>query len=200
MSAKKIGPGRGRPRGFDTEAAVETAMKLFHERGYDGVGVAELGQAIGVKAPSLYAAFGSKLGLFERAVALYLAEGGRFVAEALSREDGLAEVLRDLLLKAAEAYTSGDCPSGCLVMDSTRNAADPEARDLTAALKRRSRAAIRDRIARDCPEQAAELADYVMVALYGLSAAARDGLPREALRGVAASFAAELARRIEAAK
>ena len=49
---------------------METALALFHERGYDAVGVAELSQATGVKPPSLYAAFGSKQGLFERAVAL----------------------------------------------------------------------------------------------------------------------------------
>ncbi len=197
MIDKKICTGPGRPRGFDPEAAVEIAMRLFHERGYDGVGVAELCEAIGVKAPSLYAAFGSKLGLFERAVALYLAEGGRFMAEALSAEAGLAEGLRGLLLRAAETYTAGDCPPGCLVMDGASRSADPEARDLTASLKRQARSMIRARIARDCPERAGELADYVMVALYGLSAAARDGMSRKALRGVAAGFAAELTRRIE---
>ncbi len=199
MTDKKKCPGPGRPRGFDPDAAVEIATKLFHERGYDGVGVAELCEAIGVKPPSLYAAFGSKLGLFERAVALYLAEGGRFMAEALSAETGLAETLRGLLLRAAETYTAGDCPPGCLVMDGASRSADPEARDLTAALKRQARSMIRDRIRRDCPREAGALADYVMVALYGLSAAARDGMSRKALRGVAAGFATELTRRLDAA-
>ena len=199
VTDKKICSRPGRPRGFDPEAAVETAMRLFHERGYDGVGVAELCDAIGVKAPSLYAAFGSKEGLFERAVELYLATGGRFVAEALAADAGLAETLRGLLLRAAEAYGAKDCPPGCLVMDATRNAADPKARDLTAALKRQSRKRLRERIARERPDLAAELADHVMVALYGLSAASRDGMSRKALRGVAEGLAAGIARRIEGA-
>ena len=197
MTDKKICARPGRPRSFDPEAAVETAMTLFHERGYDGVGVAELCAAVGVKPPSLYAAFGSKEGLFERALELYLATGGRFVAEALAVDAGLAETLRGLLLRAAEVYGAEDGPPGCLVMDATRNCTDPKARDLTAALKRRSRQRLRDRIARARPDLAAELADHVVVALYGLSAAARDGMSRKALRGVAEGLAAGITRRIE---
>ena len=199
MTDKKISPGPGRPRSFDPEAAVETAMKLFHERGYDGVGVAELCEAIGVKAPSLYAAFGSKEGLFQRAVELYLTTGGRFLAEALSVEAGLADTLRGLLMGAAQAYSAKDCPPGCLVMDGARDASDPKARDLTASLKRLSRQRLRDRIARERPDLAAELADHVMVSLYGLSAAARDGMSRKALCGVAEGLAEGLARRIDEA-
>ena len=172
-------------------------MLLFHERGYDGVSVAELCDAIGVKAPSLYSAFGSKEGLFARAVERYLATGGRFVAEALAADAGLAETLRGLLLRAAEVYGAKDCPPGCLVLASTRSVTDPKARDLTAVLKRQSRQRLRDRIARERPDLAAELADHVMVALYGLSSAARDGMSRKALRGVAEGLAAGVLRRIE---
>ena len=46
-------------------------MKLFHARGYDAVGVAELVAELGIKPPSFYAAFGSKVGLLARALERY---------------------------------------------------------------------------------------------------------------------------------
>jgi len=76
---------RGRPRCFDRTEAVKTALALFRQRGYDGVGVAELSQALGIKPPSLYAAFGNKHGLFVEAIKIYAAEEGKFIHDAVSR-------------------------------------------------------------------------------------------------------------------
>ena len=195
MTAKKIKPLRGRPRTFDPEAAVETALALFHERGYDAVGVAELSQATGVKPPSLYAAFGSKQGLFERAVALYLSREGAVIQAALAEEGSAEEVIARLFVRAAEAYSADPGRPGCLVLDGTRNSTDSAVCDFTASLKSASRQAITDRIRCDFPEQdypgrAERLADFVGVVLAGLSAAARDGMPREALIGAATLAAA----------
>ena len=156
-------------------------MAMFHARGYDGVGVAELGEAIGVKAPSLYAAFGSKKGLFERALARYLSGNGDFIGDSLAEEGPVAEVIPRLLCRAAEAYGDPAGLPGCLVLDSTRNCGDPAVCALTEELRGQVRARLRERIAQDCPEVSEELAGYVMVALTGLSGAARDGMAPEAL-------------------
>lgn len=43
----------------------ENALRLFSDRGYDSVGVQEIVEACGVKKPTLYHYFGSKLGLLE---------------------------------------------------------------------------------------------------------------------------------------
>lgn len=71
MVGTKMSRPRGRPRSFDLDKAVDTAIKLFQARGYDAVGVAELSAALGIKPPSFYAAFGSKAGLLERALKRY---------------------------------------------------------------------------------------------------------------------------------
>jgi TetR/AcrR family transcriptional repressor for divergent bdcA len=190
--AKKLSKeflGRGRPRAFDADKAVETALALFHDRGYDAVGVAELAAAIGVNPPSLYAAFGSKKGLFERALERYVATAGGVTAATLAEPGPVAEVVPRVLTRLAEVYATFGGLRGCLVLDSTRNCADPEVRALTEAVRLKSRELLCRRIAQEFPEAAEALADYVVVTLAGLSAAARDGMVPEALRRVAAMAA-----------
>jgi TetR/AcrR family transcriptional repressor of nem operon len=71
---------RGRPRSFDTEAAVERAMGVFWSRGYNATALPDLLRATKLSRGSLYAAFGDKHGLFLRAL-------DRYIADALTRMD-----------------------------------------------------------------------------------------------------------------
>ena len=71
---------RGRPRSFDTEAAVERAMGVFWSRGYHATALPDLLRATKLSRGSLYAAFGGKHALFLRAL-------DRYVADALARID-----------------------------------------------------------------------------------------------------------------
>jgi TetR/AcrR family transcriptional repressor of nem operon len=54
----------GRPREFDREDALERAMILFWERGYEGTSMSDLTEALGIGRQSLYGAFGDKRALF----------------------------------------------------------------------------------------------------------------------------------------
>ncbi|HAO2892184.1 TPA: helix-turn-helix transcriptional regulator, partial [Escherichia coli] len=51
---------KGRPRAFDRDAALERAMRVFWQKGYDSASMSDLTEAMQINAPSLYAAFGSK--------------------------------------------------------------------------------------------------------------------------------------------
>ena len=54
----------GRPRGFNTESALDAALLIFRERGYHATSLAELGPAMGITVGSIYKAFGDKRGIF----------------------------------------------------------------------------------------------------------------------------------------
>jgi len=62
---------RGRPRGFDRDEALESAIRLFWTRGYEATSISDLTQAMDITPPSLYAAFGDKKRLFLEAVERY---------------------------------------------------------------------------------------------------------------------------------
>ncbi|OWY61502.1 TetR family transcriptional regulator, partial [cyanobacterium TDX16] len=74
----------GRPRAFDRDEGVRRAMDLFWRGGYQDTSVSDLTGALGISAPSLYAAYGSKAGLFTEAADRYQAIEG---AEPLAALD-----------------------------------------------------------------------------------------------------------------
>ncbi|MDN5725564.1 MAG: TetR/AcrR family transcriptional regulator [Propionibacteriales bacterium] len=159
-----------RPRTFDRDVALEQAMHLFWERGYDRTSVSELTATMGIAPPSLYAAFGDKRRLFEEASERYQNDPGNFTRLALTEPTVRGSVAR-LLHDAAIEYTRARQPHGCMIIN------EP----LLGERRARQWTELRDRIARGLgtgeiqgadPDQ---LADFVTIVLTGMSARARDG-------------------------
>jgi len=63
---------RGRPLSFDREAALEQALLLCWQHGYEATSLNELTAALGAPPSSLYSASGGKRGLFLEAIDRYL--------------------------------------------------------------------------------------------------------------------------------
>jgi AcrR family transcriptional regulator len=105
----------GRPREFDLDNALDRALQVFWQRGYEGASVAELCQAMGINPPSLYAAFGNKEKLFHQVLERYVAERGRFWDESLAEPDPRRMVER-LLRGSADFLTDACNPPGCLLV------------------------------------------------------------------------------------
>lgn len=173
-----------RPRSFDRDDALATAMRVFWERGYEETSISDLTQAIGIAPPSLYAAFGDKRRLFEEAAARYADEpSGTVVARGLAQPTA-REAVETIFREAAREYARPGHPRGCFITS------EPG----LAELRTRSRAAIRARIARgaDAGELPPDvdvdaLAGYVAMVISGLSARARDGATTAELEAVAAT-------------
>ncbi|PTX56740.1 TetR family transcriptional regulator [Litoreibacter ponti] len=172
---------RGRPRGFDKEAGVETAQALFAAHGYDGVGVAELCSELGVKPPSLYAAYGSKRALFDQVVARYSAASAEVFAPLIAAATSPSDLRKKILEAAIELYDSTG--HGCLILSNLTSTEDTDLRaEMAAKIEERRRAMAERLLELGLTEQDAR--DHVMaisIAMMGLSAAARSGIQRETL-------------------
>lgn len=165
---------RGRPRRFDRDEAVAVAQRLFHQRGYDAVGVADITEALGINPPSFYAAFGSKAGLYARVLERYNATGAIPLASLLRHDRPVAECLAAGLEEAARHYAANPDAAGCLVVEGTR-CNDREAREATRAYNLAAEQVIRAYIAERHPAEAERLTDFVATTMFGLSAKARNG-------------------------
>lgn len=179
MTTTKSRRTPGRPRQFDAEQAIETAQRLFHSRGYDAVSVADLTQAFGINPPSFYAAFGSKLGLYTRALQRYSQHGAIPIAELLQDNQPVAASLSAVLQEAARRYVADPAAAGCLVLEG-EHCQDPDARVAAGEWHAAARAKIHEYIARHYPQEALRVTDYMDTLMLGLSAKAREGdsLPR----------------------
>ena len=162
-------PVRQRKPAFDREWGVDVAEALFHTRGYDAVGVAELTQAMDIVPPSLYAAYGSKLALFERALTQYTTRHALPLDEVLAAKGTPPEVLTQLFVTAAQHYTQDPVRRGCMVTEAMR-ADDSEAAGIATALAAKGSNAIRGYIEQFVSGADAErIADYVLLTLRGIS-------------------------------
>lgn len=184
MSDTKKVRSRGRPRQFDRDAAIVTAQRLFHARGYDAVSVADVTETLGIAAPSFYAAFGSKAGLYARALEHWSETGAIPIHNILDRDRPVAEALGFLLEEAARRYAADPSAAGCLVLEGTRSN-DADARAAALSYNQAAETVIRDYIAGRHPEEAARLADFVSTTMSGMSAKARSGHDLERLLATA---------------
>src|SRR5690349_21378862 len=103
--------GRGRPRAFDESTALDAAMEVFWRKGYEGASLSDLTDAMGINRPSLYAAFGNKEDLFEKALDRYAEKADGFLRDALDEPTARAVVDR-LLRSAADGVTCPENPRG----------------------------------------------------------------------------------------
>ena len=183
--------GRGRPRRLDRAAGVAAAEALFHQHGYDGLGIVAICDAIGVRQPAMYAAYGSKAALFEMALARYAAGPyATFVGESIDSAATPAEALRAALHAAARLYAADPERTGCLALEASTSASEPAARKAAAELVEAVRAALAVRYAALGAERPEAWADATIAGMRGLSGEARAGRSAAALVAAAEVMAA----------
>ena len=174
----------GRPRSLDIKQAATIAMNLFWERGYETVGIADLTKAMSIKPPSLYAAFGNKAGLLEKALEQYQSQEGKNFKPAFDAKTK-EEFIKKLFSTAANSYTKHKTLKGCLVLEGTRNTADKTALEISTRFVLSTHEAISEKLSQLNVENNLTIADLCITVLFGLSAYAKAGISRERLQAVA---------------
>lgn len=149
-------------------------MRLFRRHGYGGVSIADLTGAIGIAPPSLYAAFGSKAGLYREALDRYAALPGAL--DGMAGAETLEQAVTGLLEAAIRAVVTEE--RGCMISTGLiEEAAEQQelARELTDR-RRGLRTGIADRLGHWLGRAEAErLATYLLAVQQGIAVQARDG-------------------------
>jgi AcrR family transcriptional regulator len=186
----------GRPREFDRDAALEAAMLLFWRKGFAASSMNDLCDAMDVRSPSLYAAFGSKEALYLEAVEHYVQTIGASVWDKLAQGATARAGVERLLLTGADTLPKSRVkPPGCMAMLSAvgdewpamiTDAVRKVRLEVLNQLRARLQAAVAD------GELAAAtdidgLSRFYLGVFQGMAIQARDGASRAELRAVAAA-------------
>lgn len=189
---------RGRPREFDPDKALASALRVFWQHGYEGASMAELTEAMGITKPSLYACFGNKEALFKKTLDLYEREKLSYVKAALEAPSA-REVAKRLLQGALGTHCGSTDPHGCFGVISTVACTTeaPSLREHVIARRASSDAAVVERFERarddgDLPQEIdpAALAQCLTTVLQGLAVKAQGGAGRDDLQKVVDTFLA----------
>src|ERR1700679_41994 len=101
-----------RPREFDREARLAAAMLLFWRKGFAATSMNDLCDAMGIRSPSLYAAFGGKEALYLEAVDHYVRTVGPPVWDRLAEGETARAGVESLLLAATESLPKARAAPG----------------------------------------------------------------------------------------
>lgn len=173
----------GRPREFSEAAALDAAMRVFWEKGYEGASLDDLTLAMGINRSSLYASFGDKEKLFTRVIARYNEGPLAFIREALQQKTARA-VVGNLLRFTVSFLGDSAHPRGCLSLQgglACSSSGEGVKRAMIEwrqqGLKQLEKRMLRAQKERDLGKDvdARDLARYIFVVLNGLSVQAVNG-------------------------
>jgi len=106
---------RGRPKGFIPDEALDRAVEMFWEHGYEGVDVERIARAVNVTKPALYRAFGDKSTLLLKAVERYAITYGAPIMAAFQAEPDIHKAVTSFC-EAAVNTASGEARGGCMMV------------------------------------------------------------------------------------
>ncbi|MEZ0298423.1 MAG: TetR/AcrR family transcriptional regulator, partial [Candidatus Methylacidiphilales bacterium] len=182
-------PTVGRPRSFCMVSALDRAMEVFWQKGYEGASLTDLTQAMGINRPSLYAAYGNKEELFRKALQRYAERMTCYVRDALTAPTARESVL-GLLHASVNLLTDPGNPRGCLAVQGALACGDEALviRQELVAWRAAGQCALRKRLEQaqidgDLPvtESPEDLARYVYTLAQGMSVQSIAGASRDEL-------------------
>ncbi|MDL4821453.1 TetR/AcrR family transcriptional regulator [Actinomadura opuntiae] len=171
-----------RPKQFDPEVAVGQAMDVFWRKGYAATTPQDLVDALGIGKGSLYNAFGSKHGLYERALRRYRDTQTAELVEMLDQPGSVKERLGKTLRALVEMDLADPDRRGCMAVNAAAELAgvDEEAAAHVRRMLDRAEGAFRALIEEgqrsgeiDPGRDAAALGSLLMNTLVGMRVVAR---------------------------
>ncbi|MBE7108525.1 TetR/AcrR family transcriptional regulator [Bacillus paranthracis] len=108
----------GRKISFNKEHALNKAMHLFWEKGYDATYISDLIETMGISRSTLYDSFGDKDALFKLVLEQYKNYGSQ-KRNLLFSDTNTKESLKSFFYQHIEKCYSDDIPKGCIITNSS---------------------------------------------------------------------------------
>ncbi len=106
-----------RTKEFDPEAALQAALELFWERGYEATSMSDLVEHLGIGRASLYATFGGKHDLYLKALRRYTENRSPSPVEMLSQPGPALPAVRGLVEFYTEDSIRDRRRRGCMIVN-----------------------------------------------------------------------------------
>jgi len=185
----------GRPREFDREAALQAAMLMFWRKGFVATSMNDLCDAMGIRSPSLYAAFGSKETLYLEAIEHYVRTVGPTIWDKLAAATARAGVEKMLLAATESLPETGSIPAGCMaVLGGVGDEWPAAVADVVKGVRLEMLGNLQTRLKMAVTEgelpaatNIDRLSRFYLSIFQGMAIQARDGATSAELKGVAAS-------------
>lgn len=107
-----------RSKEFDPDHALDRAMRLFWEKGYEATSVQDLVEGMDINRFSLYSTFGSKHDLFLKALDRYRDQVVSAALKAMEETDGGLQLIRRYFDATLKFVNSKQGWQGCLMTNS----------------------------------------------------------------------------------
>jgi TetR/AcrR family transcriptional regulator, transcriptional repressor for nem operon len=108
----------GRPKEFDPGVALDRAMHLFWEQGFEATSMQDLVEAMGVNRGSLYSTFGNKEKLYQAAMSRYCDSMMGGILDQLGAPGDPKEILRSFFEMVVDGSMAEGPSKGCFMTNS----------------------------------------------------------------------------------
>ena len=183
-----------RPREFDTDHALESAMQLFWSKGFEATSLDDLCSVTGLSRSSLYAAFGSKKKLLLQTVKRYSEQRTPNIEAVLAQHVPIRAAFASLASRFIDDIVAGPGRRGCYLGNCAAELPRHERATLakvreglagTEAVFRAALAEARSRGELDRNADVQALARYLTAAFQGLRLVGKVNPDRNALNDIA---------------
>jgi len=193
-----------RPPGYERNDVLNKATAVFWQRGYGATSITDIVSATELKPGSIYAAFGSKKGLFLEVLADYHDGFMADLEACINSEPGPLAAIEGMLRRMAEDTLGSTGSRGCLAVNALLEMAEHD--DDIAAQLRADNERLRQRLERLIRSARAEgeihqeqdptqLANFLLNNLWGMRVLCKGTPSRLSLDGITTGVMAALTAR-----
>lgn len=170
-----------RQREFDEDKVLDALRDVFWEHGYEGTSYSNIMEATGLQKGSLYAAFGDKRALYQKAIARYDAQIVSAAVKML-RNEALSPKARieSLMNGPVEAAGTDEGRRGCLLCNAAVDQAPTDKATESSVMESMNR--LKDAIAFAITNK--EKAEHILASYFGARVLVKTGMDKQVLETI----------------